>query len=79
MLHPHMVSVTVYHCCVTRQFEQLVSAKNKHGKYIWEKSCCAHQFRLLYHKKINLLLWYHKLFYDAFFLASILQINSCLC
>lgn len=45
--------------------------KNRHVEYIWEKSCCAHQFQLLYHQEIIELLRYHKLFYVAFFLLQI--------
>lgn len=76
---PTWVSViTVYNCWVAWQFEQLlVSARNKHIECTREKPCCAHQFRLLYHKEINLILRCHNYLW-LLFLPVNLQLNSCL-
>ena len=72
MSHPHMVSSQF---TTVEWLENLSKCwfqlKHKHMEYICEMSCCAHQFRLLYHQEINQLLSYPRLFYAAFFLLQI--------
>lgn len=71
MPHPHMASSQFTTVEWLDNLSNCWLQLKKTNVYIWEKSCCAHQFILLYHQEINQLLRYPKLFYVAFFLLQI--------